>query len=67
MTIDIIPRKAVFRVDEVARLFDLHERSIYRWIEEEKIKAVKLPNGQYRIRREWILAIYEKDDTPSSK
>jgi excisionase family DNA binding protein len=37
-------------VAQVARRWHVSIRTVHRWIEEGKLKAVRLPNGRYRIR-----------------
>ena len=48
---DLLPNKKQFRADEVASLFGVTTKTVYRWIEEEKLKAEKTPGGQLRIWR----------------
>ena len=59
---DVILKKDWYRVEEVARLFDMSVRSIYRWIENEDLEARKLPNGQYRVSRDAIKKVLENED-----
>jgi excisionase family DNA binding protein len=37
-------------VAEVAGILHVHIRTVHRWIEAGKLKAVRMPNGRYRIR-----------------
>jgi excisionase family DNA binding protein len=37
-------------VPEVAKILHVHVRTVHRWIEEGKLKAVRMPSGRYRIR-----------------
>lgn len=47
-----LPEKELLRPDEVAEYFSLHVKTIYRWIAEKKIEAVKIgPFRAIRIRR----------------
>jgi excisionase family DNA binding protein len=36
-------------LEEVASELRIHRRTLYLWIKQKRIKAVKLPNGQLRI------------------
>ena len=45
-------------VAEVAHLFKVEARTVYRWIKTERLRAIKTPGGQHRVpagevRREW--------------
>lgn len=55
-------KKEYYRVEEVAKLFDLSIRSIYRWIDFGTLDAKKLPNGQIRVHRDAIKKILEKEE-----
>lgn len=47
-----LPEKELLRPDEVAEYFSLHVKTIYRWIAEKRIDAVKIgPFKVLRIRR----------------
>jgi len=56
-TTDLLPRKPVFRPDEAASIFCVHTRTLYRWVDEGKIGAVRTPGGALRIPRESIITI----------
>ena len=47
---NILLKKARLRVDEAALLLDVHESTVRRWIETEKLPALRMPGGQLRIR-----------------
>lgn len=49
-----LPEKDLFRVEEVADYFDVKKRTIYRWIDEEILKAEKI-GGIIRIHRQAII------------
>jgi len=49
-----LPRKDLFRVDEVAKYFDVTERTIFSWIAQGHLKAEKIV-GTLRIPRGSIL------------
>lgn len=49
-----LPNKALLRPDEVAEYFDVKPRTVYGWISEGKIEAVKV-GGTVRIKRQAVL------------
>ena len=49
-----LPKKDLFRVDEVAKYFDVTERTIFSWIAQGHLKAEKIV-GTLRIPRGSIL------------
>jgi excisionase family DNA binding protein len=57
-SIDLLPKKAMYRPDELADYLDKSRQTIYRWIEEGKLKAVKDPGGCFRITRETVIHIF---------
>ena len=36
-------------LDEVANELRISRRTLYLWIKQDRIKAIKLPNGKFRI------------------
>ena len=38
-----------YRVKEVCGILRVDRRTLWKWIKEGKIKAVRLPSGRYRI------------------
>lgn len=50
-----LPNKSLFRIDEVAKYFDVTERTIYLWIQHGHLKKEKVV-GTVRISRESILS-----------
>lgn len=56
---DYLPDKPYFRLDEVARLFDVSRSTLYRWIEEGRLPSVKIAGKAVRIEREALLKIIE--------
>jgi excisionase family DNA binding protein len=52
---NLIPNQKFFRTEEVAALFDVSIRSVYRWIEEGKLAALKMKNGQFRVARQNLI------------
>lgn len=41
--------KEKYRVDEVAKMFDVNRSTIYRWIEEGRLNAKKIGGSTIRI------------------
>jgi len=57
---DLLPKKSLFRVDEVADHFGVTTRTIYTWIAHNILQSVN-PGGIVRIPRESILNCRFKD------
>jgi len=51
------PRPTLLTATEVAEEFRLHPGTVRRWVGENKIRAIKLPGGLLRFRREEVEAI----------
>ncbi|HPJ96935.1 MAG TPA: helix-turn-helix domain-containing protein [Syntrophales bacterium] len=51
-----LPNKALLRPDEAAEYYGVARATIYKWVFEGKIEAVKLGEKTIRIPREAILA-----------
>lgn len=51
---EFLPKKSLFRIDEVANYFDVTPRCIWLWIEHGHLEKAKLP-GIARVPRESIL------------
>lgn len=45
-------KKKVYRPDQVADIYGVHVRTVYRWISEEKLPAFKIADHGLRIRHE---------------
>ena len=58
---DYLPKKDLFRVDEVAAYFDVSERAIKRWISHGHLEAEQII-GCVRITRNSILSCRFKKD-----
>lgn len=56
-TTDCLPRKPFFRPGEAASIFCRHTRTVYRWVDEGKIDAVRTPGGGLLIPRASIITI----------
>jgi len=60
---NLIPDKPLFRPDEVAGLFFISTQTVYRWINEGHIPAVKVgPHGTIRIKRDDVERLILDDD-----
>jgi len=46
--------KRYFTTGEVARLLGVSAFAVWKWIRDEKIRAIKTPGGHYRIPREEV-------------
>lgn len=54
-----LPEKSLLRPDEVAAYFSLSVRTIYNWIESEKLEAFKIC-GTIRITKESVEKLLER-------
>lgn len=48
-------------IPEAAAAFDVSESSVRRWVKDGRLKAIRLPSGTRRIRREDVEAILASD------
>jgi len=57
MAVDVkdIPEKSLLRPDEVAQIFQCSKNTVYRWVDEGKIKGINPTGGMLRITRESIV------------
>jgi excisionase family DNA binding protein len=55
---------ALFRPSELARIWELHPKTVYLWIREGKLPAIKTPGAQYRVRTDDLRAYCEKNGLP---
>ncbi|MBS2012104.1 MAG: helix-turn-helix domain-containing protein [Deltaproteobacteria bacterium] len=55
---------ALLRPSELARLWELHPKTVYLWIREGKLPAIKTPGAQYRVRSDDARAYCEKNGLP---
>ena len=55
---------ALLRPSELARIWELHPKTVYLWIREGKLPAMKTPGAQYRIRSDDARAYCEKNGLP---
>ena len=58
-----LPQKTLFRLDEVAEHCDVSKKTIDKWINEGKLKAIKLPNGYRRVPYAELLALLQKNSS----
>lgn len=57
-----IPSKLTFRPEEIAGIFGISRRTVYRWIKSGRIDAVRVnKKGGVRIPRTAIIDILGKD------
>ena len=54
----------LLRPSELARIWELHPKTVYLWIREGKLPAIKTPGAQYRIRAGDARAYCEKNGLP---
>jgi excisionase family DNA binding protein len=52
---------ALLRPSELARIWELHPKTVYLWIREGKLPAIKTPGAQYRVRSDDARAYCEKN------
>jgi len=55
---------ALLRPSELARVWELHPKTVYLWIKEGRLPAIKTPGAQYRVRSDDARAYCEKHDLP---
>jgi excisionase family DNA binding protein len=55
---------ALLRPSELARIWELHPKTVYLWIREGKLPAIKTPGAQYRVRTSDVRAYCEKNGLP---
>lgn len=55
---------ALLRPSELARLWELHPKTVYLWIREGKLPAIKTPGAQYRVRSDDARAYCEQNGLP---
>jgi excisionase family DNA binding protein len=60
----MLPSMALLRPSELARLWELHPKTVYLWIREGKLPAFRTPGAQYRVRTDDARAYCEKNNLP---
>lgn len=53
-------------IPEVAVAFDVSESSVRRWVKSGRLKAIRLPSGRRRIRREDVESVLSSDTNGSA-
>lgn len=56
---------ALLRPSELARIWELHPKTVYLWIREGKLPALRTPGSQYRVRTDDARAYSEKNNLPA--
>ena len=54
----------LLRPSELARFWELHPKTVYLWIKGGRLRAVRTPGEQYRVRSEDVPAFCEKSGLP---
>jgi excisionase family DNA binding protein len=54
----------LLRISELARFWELHPRTVQSWINEGRLRAVRTPGNQYRLRPEDVRAFCEAEKRP---
>lgn len=57
-----IGEKTFLRVGEAAELLSVSRWTIYRWVEEGRLRGTKIGKGSLRIFRESIVGLIEKNE-----
>mgnify|MGYP005860195463 CR=1 FL=1 len=60
----MLPAMALLRPSELARHWELHPKTVYLWIREGRLPAIKTPGAQYRVRTDDARAYCEKFNLP---
>ncbi|MHA1835151.1 MAG: helix-turn-helix domain-containing protein [Candidatus Baldrarchaeia archaeon] len=55
-----------YRVKEVCEILRIDRRTLWKWIKEGKIRAIKLPSGRHRIPESEIRKILGESSERSS-
>lgn len=55
---------ALLRPSELARAWELHPKTVYLWIREGRLPAIKTPGAQYRVRTDDARAYCRANDLP---
>jgi len=55
---------ALLRPSELARIWELHPKTVVLWIREGKLPALRTPGAQYRVRTDDARAYCEKNNLP---
>lgn len=58
--------KSMLRVGEVAELLSVSRWTIYRWVEDGRLRGTKLGKGSLRIFRESVTSLIKHNETTMS-
>jgi excisionase family DNA binding protein len=59
--------KSVLRVGEAAELLSVSRWTIYRWVEDGRLRGTKLDKGSLRIFRESVTGLIKHNETTVSR
>ena len=57
--VDMERREGLLRSGEVAEILGVCRHIVVKWIKEDKIRAIRLPSGRYRIPESEVRKILE--------
>lgn len=66
-TLTGVLEKTLLRVGEAAELLSVSRWTIYRWVEEGRLRGTKIGKGSLRIFRESIVALIERNESDPSE
>lgn len=49
----------VFTTSEVAAKFRVGQRTVYRWIEKNRLEAFQTPGGHWRVKGESVMRLFQ--------
>lgn len=50
--------KEILTTREVAELFRVGQRTVYRWIENDRLEAFQTPGGHWRVRGVSVMSLF---------
>jgi len=53
------PNLDLMKPGEVAKMFGVHTKTVRRWVDSGHLKVIRLPGGQFRYRRDEVVALIE--------
>ncbi len=62
-TVTFLMEKMLLRVGEAAELLSVCRWTIYRWVEEGRLRGTKIGKGSLRIFRESIVGLIESNES----
>lgn len=63
--VTITMEKALLRVGEAVELLSVSRWTIYRWVEEGRLRGTKIGKGSLRIFRQSVLDLIESNESDS--